>query len=102
MCLCLQAGFAAPAEELDYKVSAATAAAESVKDLLARLKPYTTPGEEMPLPLGSRPRFCGAMPHTREPSGVWGTILSEVPQVLGWLPITYQLYYQMSVIVVSV
>jgi hypothetical protein len=39
-----QAGFATPAVELDYKVSAATAGAESLKDMLARLKPYTTPG----------------------------------------------------------
>lgn len=38
-----QAGFAAPAAELDYKVSAATVDAESLKDLLGRLKPYTTP-----------------------------------------------------------
>jgi hypothetical protein len=38
-----QAGFATPAVELDYKVSAATSGAESLKDMLARLKPYTTP-----------------------------------------------------------
>jgi hypothetical protein len=40
----LQAGFAAPAAELEYKVSTATAGAESLKDMLARIKPYTTPG----------------------------------------------------------
>lgn len=40
-----QAGFSTPAAELDYKVSAATAGAESLKDMLARIKPYTTPGE---------------------------------------------------------
>jgi hypothetical protein len=40
----MQAGFAPPAVELDYKVSGATAGAESLKDILNRIKPYTTPG----------------------------------------------------------
>lgn len=40
----LQAGFASPDVELSHKVSAATAEAESAKDLLNRIKPYTSPG----------------------------------------------------------
>jgi hypothetical protein len=39
-----QAGFASAAVELDYKVSGATAGAQSLKEVLTKLKPYTTPG----------------------------------------------------------
>lgn len=37
-----QAGFAAPAVELDNKLSEVTKGAETAKDLLGRLKPYTS------------------------------------------------------------
>jgi hypothetical protein len=39
-----QAGFAPAAVELGYKVSGATEGAQSLKEVLAKLKPYTTPG----------------------------------------------------------
>lgn len=38
-----QAGFAPPAAELEYKVAAAAAGAEGLRDLLGRLKPFTSP-----------------------------------------------------------
>jgi len=39
----LQAGFASPAVELENKVASVSAGAESAKDLLNRLKPFTSP-----------------------------------------------------------
>jgi hypothetical protein len=38
-----QAGFAAPAAELDAKLTEVTAGAETVKELLGQLRPYTSP-----------------------------------------------------------
>lgn len=38
-----QAGFAAPAAELERRVSSSAAGAESAKELLGRLRPFTSP-----------------------------------------------------------
>jgi hypothetical protein len=39
-----QAGFAPPAAELEHKVAAAAVGTDSLREVLGRLKPYTSPG----------------------------------------------------------